>query len=98
LLTEFGGRLRRERTDVGVKVDQLVAARDRVRARLRRVNEYRDLLVKERAAAERRAVETAPSRRPPAWTEWGLAACAAVFAAGIVYVTQGPPAAQDQHL
>ncbi|MCE9636610.1 MAG: hypothetical protein K8T90_12970 [Planctomycetes bacterium] len=47
-LLSVGARLRRDRTDVAIAVDKVVADRERVRLRLRRVNEYRDLAAEAR--------------------------------------------------
>src|SRR6185503_4447449 len=46
-LSDYAGRLRRERTEAMRKADGLVAERERVRAKLRRLNEYRDLVAAE---------------------------------------------------
>jgi hypothetical protein len=100
-LLAHGARLRRERAEVDRVVERETAERDRVRTRLRRVNEFRDQAARseardagDRAAAARQGKASGPGlgaglgpRRGDA-VEWGIAACAALLLATLaLYVT-----------
>jgi len=89
-LLAHGCRLRRERAEIDRVVDREGAERDRVRTRLRRVNEFRDQAARAEAKdAAARATQASHLPRPGAVTEWGLATCAGLLLATLVlYLTQ----------
>jgi hypothetical protein len=99
-LLDHGARLRHERGTVALEVDRLQVERDRLRTRLRRVNEYRDQLARGGDVPEEGEEREAPTeppvpRSPPLRTfgggsalELALVACAAgLFLTLVLYST-----------
>jgi hypothetical protein len=98
-LLAHGARLRRERTEVDRVVDRETAERDRVRTRLRRVNEYRDQVAREEAR-EAGDVSTPSARRERRGrgVQWGLATCAALLLATLVVYSMAATGDPDRPL
>lgn len=93
-LEAYGGRLRRSRTETSLELDRLNGERDRVRARLRRINEYRDLVAEARSRAGPVQPPRAGGRRAGLVAEAGLAAVSVAFLLGFLWaVSEGGVAA-----
>ncbi len=79
-LLTHGAHLRRERVEVDRIVDRENAERDRVRTRLRRVNEFRDQVARAEATApEADAAPVAPPPQHRTRVQRALVACSAVL-------------------
>ncbi len=79
-LLAIGRRLRRERATTALEVDRVSAERERVRTRLRRVNEYRDMCARAGVRAEQvQRAEVQRADNGGGTTEWCLATCASVL-------------------
>jgi hypothetical protein len=97
-LCEFGARLRRERADAAVAIDRAVGERDRIRARIRRIGEYRELVAQQKPAAVRAAPAPKPSApsRPRVVRE--AAAAAVVLLLTLVHVRTTPDLVAERAL
>lgn len=86
-LVDLGARIRRSRSDVGLEVDRVQASRDRVRTRLRRLNEYRDRRgVLEREASRGGKATADKGSKPSAIVEWSLALCTAGWLGALIWI------------
>lgn len=89
-LSELGARVRRERTDIALRLERVTADRDKVRARLRRVNEYLDLVSQHRSQTVEAVAQAPAAPRKGRLLEYSVLAWAVVFAGILAWTSFRP--------